>query len=152
VEPKANGKTPMCEALGRAKECVETFLTLYPDCSPPMVLNLTDGKPSDGNPLQAAQSLCGLASNAGNVMLFNAHLSSKPGDPILFPSEEDGLPDNYAKLLFRISSMLPPHLREAARGEGIAVDDGSRGFVFNGDLVAVIRFLEIGTRVSSNLR
>jgi len=152
VEPKANGKTPMCEALGRAKDTVETFLTLYPDCYPPMVLNLTDGRPSDGNPLAEAQALCGLASNAGNVVLFNAHMSSKPGAPIMFPSEEDGLPDNYAKLLFRTSSMLPPHLRDAARTEGLKVDDGSRGFVFNGDLVAIIRFLEIGTRVSSQVR
>lgn len=152
IEPRANGKTPMCAALERAGQTIDTFLTLYPDCYPPMVLNLTDGKPSDGNPLGAAQSLCGLASSVGNVVLFNAHISSKAGPAIVFPSEEEGLPDNYAKLLFRVSSMLPPHLREAARGEGFAIDDGSRGFVFNGDLVSIIRFLEIGTRVSSALR
>jgi hypothetical protein len=151
-EPAASGKTPMCAAIDKARETIEPFLKKYPDCYPPMVLNLTDGKPTDGNPLANAQALCTLASNAGNVTLFNAHLSSKPNAPILFPSEEDGLPDNFAKLLFRISSMLPPHLREAARGEGYNVEETSRGFVFNGDLVAVIRFLEIGTRVASNLR
>jgi hypothetical protein len=31
------------------------------------------------------------------------------------------------------------------------VTDGARGFVFNADIVAVIRFLDIGTR-PSNLR
>src|SRR5262249_11986070 len=139
-EPRANGKTPMCAALDKARQTVEPFLKKYPDCYAPMVLNLTDGKPTDGNPLANAQALCSAANNVGNVTLFNAHLSSKPNPPILFPSEEDSLPDNYAKLLFRISSMLPPHLRGAARDEGYTVDDTSRGFVFNGDLVSVIRF------------
>jgi hypothetical protein len=151
-EPAATGKTPMCAAVDKARETVEGFLKQFPNCYPPMVLNLTDGKPTDGNPLANAQALCGAASNIGNVTLFNAHLSSKPSPPILFPSDEDGLPDNFAKLLFRISSMLPPHLREAAKSEGYNVDEMSRGFVFNGDLVAVIRFLEIGTRVATNLR
>lgn len=151
-EPAASGKTPMCAAIDRARNTVEGFLKKYPNCYPPMVLNLTDGKPTDGNPLANAQALCAASSSAGNVMLFNAHLSSKPNAPILFPSTEDELPDNYAKLLFRTSSLLPPHLRDAAHGEGYNVDDLSRGFVFNGDLVAVVRFLEIGTRVATNLR
>ena len=151
VEPKANGKTPMCESLGRAKETVETFLTLYPDCYPPMVLNLTDGRPSDGNPLAAAQDLCGLASSTGNVVLFNAHMSSKPVAPIQFPSDEDKLPDNYAKLLFRISSPLTSFMRKVAAEKQYAVTEGSRGFVFNADLTTVIDFLDIGTR-PSNLR
>ena len=38
-----------------------------------------------------------------------------------------------------------------AAAEGYPVTDGSRGFVFNADIVSVIRFLDIGTR-PSNLR
>jgi hypothetical protein len=33
-----------------------------------------------------------------------------------------------------------------AKREGMNVAEGSRGFVFNADLVAVIKFLDIGTR------
>jgi hypothetical protein len=37
----------------------------------------------------------------------------------------------------------------AARDEGFAINGPARGFVFNGDLVAIIRFLDIGTRVAA---
>jgi hypothetical protein len=117
-----------------------------------MVINLTDGEPTDANPLAAAQKLCGLASSDGNIVLFNAHMSSTKASPILYPSDEKDLPDAFARMLFRISSMFPPALREAAKSEGFMVDELSRGFVFNGDLVSVVRFLEIGTRVASKLR
>jgi hypothetical protein len=151
-EPKTAKGTPMSAAFEKAGELMQRFLNAYPNCYPPMVLNLTDGQPTDANPLSAAQALCGLASNDGNVVLFNAHVASTPAAPILFPSDEKDLPDAYARLLFRISSMFPPPLRETARGEGFLVDEMSRGFVFNGDLVSVIRFLEIGTRVASKMR
>ena len=52
-------------------------------------------------------------------------------------------------ILFRMSSLLPPGMRETARREGYLVGDQTRGFVFNADLVSVIRFLDIGTRVDT---
>lgn len=151
-EPKTSKGTPMTAAFEKAGELLQRFLTRYPDCYPPMVLNLTDGQPTDANPLAAAQQLCGLGSSDGNVVLFNAHISSEPAAPILFPSDEKDLKDPYARLLFRISSMFPPPLRTAAKDEGFLVDELSRGFVFNGDLVSVVRFLEIGTRVANRMR
>jgi hypothetical protein len=51
-----------------------------------------------------------------------------------------------------MSSPLPPRLLEAARAENFPAGPGSRGFVFNADLVSVIRFLDIGTRVSQGVR
>jgi hypothetical protein len=86
------------------------------------------------------------------VLLFNAHLSDKPNRPIEFPAEEAGLPDNFARLLFRMSSELPPQLWEAAKSAGLPVAPHARGFVFNADLVAVNRFLDIGTRVAQGVR
>jgi hypothetical protein len=50
-----------------------------------------------------------------------------------------------------MSSVLPMHIRDQARNEGSRVTEHSRGFVFNADLVSVIKFLDIGTR-PSNLR
>ena len=96
--------------------------------------------------------MCGLSSRDGNVLLFNAHLSDKQNQPIEFPADETRLPDDFAKLLFRISSELPPKLLEGAKGEGFSVTPHSRGFVFNADLLAVIRFLDIGTRVAQSVR
>jgi hypothetical protein len=148
-EPTAGGKTPMNAALTLAREVLADFIATYPDCFPPLVINLTDGKPTDANPLDAAVALKGLKSTDGNVLMFNAHLSGSAAPPVTFPSDENALADKYAKLLFRMSSILPPKLMAAARDEGYPINGPARGFVFNADLVAVIRFLDIGTRVAT---
>ena len=148
-EPTAGGKTPMNAAVELARAVLTDFIATYPDCFPPLVINLTDGKPTDSNPLDAAVALKGLKSTDGNVLVFNAHLSSSPAPPVAFPSDENALADKYAKLLFRMSSILPPKLMSAARDEGYSISGPARGFVFNADLVAVIRFLDIGTRVAT---
>ncbi len=146
-EPRATGKTPMCQALGTAKQYLETFLQQHPASYPPLVINITDGMATDGDPLQAAQALQRLSTTDGHVLLLNAHVSESQSRPVEFPGSEGGLPDNFARLLFRMSSPLPPRLAEAAKAEGFRVDPMARGFVFNADLVGVIRFLDIGTRV-----
>jgi hypothetical protein len=151
-EARPAGRTPMCAALRKARELLQSFLTAHPGCYPPIVINITDGQPSDGDPAEAARELRSLASSDGNVLLFNAHLSDKQNRPIEFPASEADLPDQYSRSLFRMSSELPPQLVEAARAGGIAVVPESRGFVFNADLVAVIRFLDIGTRVAQSVR
>jgi len=148
-EPTAGGKTPMNEAVTLAREVAAEFIAVYPDCFPPLIINLTDGQPTDANPLDAAVALKGLKSTDGNVLFFNAHLSSTEAAAVCFPSDETGLPDKFARLLFRMSSILPPKLMSAARDEGFAITGPARGFVFNGDLVAVVRFLDIGTRVAA---
>ena len=111
-----------------------------------------DGESTDGDPTSAAASIRTLQSADGQVLLFNLHLSSQRSAPIEFPSDDSRLPDDFARLLFRMSSELPPKLVAAARADGFVVRPGSRGVVFNADLVAVVRFLDIGTRVTAALR
>lgn len=147
----ANGGTPMCEALTRAHQILSDWLAQHPGCFPPIVINITDGEATDGDPTAAATKLQDLTSDDGNILLFNVHLSSQRAAPIEFPDSEAGLPDKYAELLFRLSSALPEYMRSIAQQEGFAVSENTRGFVFNADMVAVIRFLDIGTR-PSNLR
>jgi hypothetical protein len=148
-EPVNQGRTPMCQALRLAQTTLAEFLGKFPDCYPPLVFNITDGEATDGNPEPLAASLRNLASADGNVLLFNAHLSDKRLRPIEYPDREEGLPDDYARLLFRMSSGLPPKLQAAAKAEGFVLTPACRGFVFNADLVAVIRFLDIGTKVTA---
>jgi hypothetical protein len=152
VESKAAGKTPMCEALQLARRYLDVFLGRFPGCYPPLVLNITDGMATDGDPFPAAKSVQQLTSKDGNVLLFNAHISTKQSLAIEFPSADVNLPDNFAKQLFRMSSKLPPRLFDAARAEKFPVQPEARGFVFNADLVSVIRFLDIGTRVAHTVR
>ncbi len=150
-EPVANGGTPMCQAMDQAHSILLNWLGQHPDCFPPTVINITDGESTDGDPTDIASSIQNLVSSDGNVLLFNVHLSSQRAAPIVFPDNESILVDQYAKLLFRISSTLPGHLRNAASQARYTVSDGTRGFAFNADLVAFISFLDIGTR-PSNLR
>jgi hypothetical protein len=152
-EPKADGKTPMTAALELAWGVLSNFLDDHPTCYPPMVINITDGEASDGDPEGSAGRICSLSSADGKVLLFNLHLSSRSEAPVEFPENADALPDSFAKRLFRMSSRLPAPMHAAAAQEGLSIRRGTRGFVFNADLAAVIRFLNIGTRVDpKNLR
>jgi hypothetical protein len=151
-EAKAAGRTPMCQALALAKQYLGVFIARFPTCYPPLVINITDGMSTDGNPLAPGREVQALATADGNVLLFNAHISATQAAPVEFPAAEDGLPDDFAKLLFRMSSPLPPRLIEAAKADGFAAKPLARGFVFNANLVSVIRFLDIGTRVAQGVR
>jgi hypothetical protein len=148
-EPMAQGKTPMCAALQAAHEVVTGFVDRYPQCFPPIVINISDGAATDGNPVPASAALCGVASRDGNVLLFNVHVSIHGLNPILFPTREEEVPDGYARLLFRMSSALPPAMLHQAQILDAPVKEAARGFAFNADLASVIMFLDIGTRVGT---
>ena len=152
-EPRAQGKTPMCSALRAAHEVVGQFVSAHPGCFPPIVINISDGAATDGNAtqiLEAANAIHGVASQDGNVLLFNVHLSVRGDCPILFPASQDILPDDYARLLYRMSSPLPPSMRRQAQLLEASVKEGAVGFAFNADLASVIMFLDIGTRADQN--
>ena len=84
----------------------------------------------------------------GPVLVFNLHVSGGNANPVVFPADEANLPDDFARLLFGMSSPLPPHMRSYAVTQGIAAAEGSRGFVFNADITLVVQFLDIGTRAT----
>ena len=147
-DPEASGQTPMCEAFAAAGLAIQGFVDQFPDAYPPMVLNLTDGMPSDGNPQHNARLITNLGTRDGATLLFNLLISSKPVAADYFPAAETHLTDVCSKLLFRMSSVLPPKLLEAARAEGHGVQPRARGVVFNADPTAIVRFLDIGTRVT----
>ena len=148
LDPIANGGTPMCQALGHACKLLQGWLAQHPDCYPPIVINITDGESTDGDPSSMASDLRQLRSSNGNVLLFNLHLSSLPAQSIEYPDSEVSLPDKYSQLLFGMSSTLTPHMRNLVSDEGCRTSEGTRGFVFNADIVSVIRFLDIGTTPS----
>lgn len=157
LEPVAQGKTKMKEALETAKESVADFVDSFPDSFPPIVFNITDGMPSDATPPDfpevetAAQELRGVVNrNGSGVLLFNMHISAHTAQPVLFPAKEDQLPDRFARLLFRMSSPLTDDMIRIANATELDFEPGARGFVFQGDAVSVIQLLDIGTKVGSN--
>jgi hypothetical protein len=148
-DPEANGSTPMVEAVAIAGLAVKAFADKYPRAFPPMVLNLTDGMPSDGNPQVNSRIIRNIETADGKALMFNLQISSQPIPPAYFPADEENLPDKFSKLLFRMSSPLPPAMWDAAKAEGFPVKAGARGVVYNADPTAIIRFLDIGTRVAA---
>jgi len=150
-EPVHEGGTPMCAALKQAHQILEVWVQSHQESFPAILINITDGQATDGDPEPDAESIKQLATQDGNVLVFNCHMSSTVADPVLFPESEGVLPDNFAKLLFRMSSVLPPNLLEEARKSGYEVKEKSRGFVFNASMADLVTFLDIGTRVARDL-
>lgn len=146
-EPTARGGTPMCAALDLATQAVRTWSDAYPDSFPPVVVNVTDGEATDGDPLRYARELRTYGTRDGEALLFNVHLSSTDEAPVAFPSSVDELPrDANARALFDMASALPFTMRAAAEAEGLRITLDTRGFVYNADPAALVRLLEIGTR------
>jgi hypothetical protein len=146
LDPISENGTPMCQALSMARTLLEPWVQAHQNSFPPIVINITDGEATDGDIRPVSEHLRHLTTDDGEVLLFNIHLSSRPGAPVLYAENESALPDEFSRLLFTISSVLPPHIQEAAKNEGYAVGPQSRGFVFNAEIVEVIKFLDIGTR------
>lgn len=151
LEPVSNGGTPMSNAFQQAHRILSPWVQEHPSAFPPVVMHFSDGEPTDGDPTSVAKQVMDLSTDDGNVLCMNLHISSSHANPIVFADSADALPDNYAKMLFGISSVLPDYMRPLAKEYGYATSDESRGFVFNGEIEQVIAFLDIGTR-PSNLR
>ena len=148
IHPTADGKTPMCEALAKAKEIVEQWLMAHPRGFPPTILHLTDGESSDGDPYEIGQQLMSLGTDDGACLLFNCHISTRRSAKVEYPTAENSLPDGFARSLFQISSRLPGNFLAAAAQLGVNAAEGSRGFVFNGDPSSIVQFYEIGTSLT----
>jgi hypothetical protein len=146
-EPVSRGKTPMYAAIDMAHGLIADFVRRHPTARPPVVINITDGIPTDKDPRRRAMELRELATRDGNVLLFNLHISSSNAQPIQFPVSKSQLPnDKYARFLFSLSSPIPPQMLSLTPDSVGPIAPGARGFVFNADMVATVQMLEMGTR------
>ena len=151
-DPVAEGGTPMCRAAGEAERILTEWLAVHPGCFPPIVIHITDGEATDGDPRERLQALTNLSSSDGNVLLFNIHLSDNPNaSSVTFPESADVLSDEYSKMLFETSSPLTPTMRALAKEHGFNPSESARSFVLNADIVLLVQAIDIGTR-PANLR
>jgi len=157
VEPEFQNGTPMAETFEKAYTLIEGWIRDNPNSFPPIVMNITDGEPNDfdkstGNALKTkdmATRLMDLETTDGKVLLFNAHISGLvSANELQLPSSESGIVDPYAKMLFNISSILPPRLIEEAKKVGLSTQAGSRGLVFNANAETLIKLLTFGSSVA----
>lgn len=152
-DPTANGGTPMKEAFRQANNIMSGWLSEHPNCFPPVVIHVTDGESTDGDPTEEMRNLTSQQSSDGNVILFNLHTNARSINPISFPGSEAQLPDQYSELLFNGASILPNFMRNVAAKEfGLNLSDSAKAFVLNGDIDLIITAIEIGTRPSLELR
>ncbi|MEQ1934184.1 MAG: vWA domain-containing protein [Fimbriimonadaceae bacterium] len=150
-DPTASGGTPMTEAMRKAAESIVEWCDAHPSSYPPTVIHVTDGASTDGDPTAVAEALKQMSTGDGQCLLFNLHISTSGGQPVVFPTTDGGL-DEQGKLLFRLSSGFPPHLVQAATDKGYMTTSAeSRFFGYKTGYEAIVDFFDIGTR-ASNLR
>jgi hypothetical protein len=149
-DPIAQGGTPMCAALSMACNILNNWCENHPNAYPPLLVHVTDGQSTDGDPEAIAKDIQQLSTEDGNVLVFNIHLSKQGGREMMFPSSVQDLPDGYAEKLFNMSSRLPENIVNLARNEEIAdVSSESRGFAYQvSDLASLVALLDIGTRAA----
>lgn len=146
IDVKAFGNTPMVEAFTTVIETAEEWVDGHPDSYPPVIINITDAAATDGDPTDIAASLRGLATRDGNALLFNIHISESAERVVLFPQHDAQLrSDEYARLLYEMSSTLPAAMVRAASDVGLDVGSSSRAFAHNADPANLIEVLDIGT-------
>ena len=153
VEPRAEGQTPMCEALRRIRDLAAEWV-LRPENAesfPPVVFNITDGEATDcdGEELRTvAEQIRSLATADGNVLLVNIHIATAADmRPLLFPEpSEEHYANRYASLLYDCSSTLPEPFHAAIRElKGAGALPPFRGLGFNASAAELVSALNIGS-------
>jgi hypothetical protein len=144
IDPIADGTTPMKEALELAREIVGRWTRDHPSCFPPVVMHFTDGE-ANSDPTGMAERLRSLQTTDGKVLLLNAHVSSQGGREHVFPHTGENLPDEFATMLFQMSSTLPRQMADYARNLGYPIKADARGYVYNARAEHVVSMLKIGT-------
>ena len=149
IAPRNHGMTPMCQALTRAREVVDDWTVDYRKSTPPIVMNISDGETNDGKTGPVAMALKQTGTDTGRTLLFNLCLTGRAEKPKPYPATPDELPDEYGRVMFADSSELPFHMAQQANQLGIVTEPGSRGFVYNGDMISMVHFLTIGTMTAN---
>jgi hypothetical protein len=152
VDPRAEGGTPMCHTLHHAYGVLEKWIAEHPRSFPPLLINVTDGESQDGDPIPYAEAITSLCTEDGKVLIFNCHLSMTAADPFMFPSSDAILPEEHARALYKMSSVLPDPIFRRALAAGFQLQPGARGMAFNADKVCLIKFLDMGTWIAKDLR
>ena len=160
IKPKAEGTTPMYEAMLRVRDLVGKWCA-EPDnreSFPPIVINITDGESSDCDD----RELCDICSQIrrqstadGNTLLLNIHISANNTIPsMVFPmAEELVAADHYARTLAECSSIMPEAFNESIQQiKGAGATPPFIGMGYNASIIELLSIINIGSRSVSNMQ
>lgn len=149
VPSVSQGSTDMAGAFQLAYQGIEKFISHFQHSFPPIIINITDGEPDNMNETKTAvQDVQRLKTSDGSVIVMNAYISDSKGLQIQLPASSESFQSNrYAQFLYDISSVLPEPILAESINAGFDSSPGSRGFIFNADPDALVRFLRFGTSV-----
>jgi hypothetical protein len=134
VEPLAEGGRATAAALRFAYEAVSGWIDRHPNGVPPVVVHLTDGTSEPEESIQGADALMGLQTSQGHVLLLTDALSNaEEGASYYFQSLGSSVQTDAARLLPRVSSVLPESLFRAAAEDGFELQPGMRAISFSTD-------------------
>ena len=147
-DPISSGRTPMCQALERAKTILGSWTAAHPSSYPPILINVTDGEASDGNPTPHFQGLQSLSTQDGAALVINVLITQKAnGTKVCYPGDSEEMWDEVSTRLFLGSSLLPDALRKQAQDRlERTLPAGARAVVLNAGMVELVQALDIGTR------
>ena len=160
ISPKAEGNTPMYEAMLRVRDLVAEWCALEPnkESFPPIVIHITDGEASDCD-LNELIDICGQikqqATADGNVLLLNIHLATNSHLPAkVFPMPDEIIGAGpYATTLAECSSIMPNVFNEAIyRLKGNMAMPPFIGMGYNTSIIELLSIINIGSRSVSNMQ
>lgn len=159
-QPKAEGNTPMYEAMMRVREMVAEWC-LQPenrDSFPPVVIHITDGEASDCDDrelIDICSQIKQTATNDGNTLLLNIHISTNEQLPAkVFPMpDEMALANHYARTLADCSSIMPEPFNEPICAlKGMTATPPFIGMGYNASIIELLSIINIGSRSATNMQ
>ena len=169
VEEVSNGTTSMLAALTKTKEIIEKWTSNHHNSFPPIVINITDGMPTDDINLKQryenadslgdlttldifsmSRQIQKLGTKNGNVLFCNAHVSNTNLTQILYPMSTSNIDNPFAELMFEMSSQIPNELILVGIEMGLPISEGSRFFIYNADANSLLNFVSFGTTGTIN--
>ena len=150
-DPVASFDTPMVKGLTIAKQWIEDWVQRNPESFPPVLINISDGGATDGDPVSIAENIMNIETSDGKTLIWNCHISERSERSISFPTDVSQIPEEkHSKEMFDMSSIIPESMLAIAKEEYADVETGARAYVYNANLEDLIRLLDIGTRVVYN--
>ena len=152
VQPLACGSTPMYEMFVYVSNLVKDWCDnpANKDSFPPMVINITDGTPSDSSEqelIEISEHIRSMGTSDGKTLLFNIHIGSDDSCKLFFPRRDELEPRNhFAYLMAEMSSTIPEAFEDAVMSlRGDFAHPPFLAMGYNTTMVELIAMLNIGS-------